>query len=211
MNTIRRVIALSVGVALTLLQFTAVGMLNQDRIQENRAAAVKLSAAPVIVEPIPNRKDVSVVKDRSPLATKPPKKLQQSAIKPSAIRALAPPSGGVQLSGVLASLGKVSLGEFEGGEAQLSGSDRPARIQRAVEPTYPSSARRDGIEGFVLLRLQIDADGRVTSVDVVDSEPIGVFEQSARDAARKFKFEPSRAGGRFVPVTIEKKISFRLQ
>ena len=47
---------------------------------------------------------------------------------------------------VLSSLGKISLGDFEGGGMQPSESDRPARIQRAVEPTYPSSARRDGIE-----------------------------------------------------------------
>ena len=39
MNVVRWLIALSVGIALTLLQFTAVGMLNQEQIQENRAAA----------------------------------------------------------------------------------------------------------------------------------------------------------------------------
>ena len=211
MNVVRWLIALSVGIALTLLQFTAVGMLNQEQIQENRAAAIKLSTAPVIVEPIPNRKEIPMAKNRPSLASERPKKLRQSTVRPSEVKALAPLSDGVQLSGILSSLGKISLGDFEGGGMQPSEPDRPARIQRAVEPTYPSSARRDGIEGFVVLRLQIDVDGHVRRVDVVDSEPIGVFEQSARDAARKFKFEPSRAGGRYVPVTIEKKISFRLQ
>ena len=62
MNVVRWLIALGVGIALTLLQFTAVGMLNQEQIQENRAAAIKLSTAPVIVEPIPNRKEIPIPK-----------------------------------------------------------------------------------------------------------------------------------------------------
>ena len=76
---------------------------------------------------------------------------------------------------------------------------------------YPINAQRDGIEGYVILRLNIDANGRVTNVLVVDSEPIGVFERSAREAARRFEFIPARVNGSAASATIEKRIVFRLQ
>ena len=61
------------------------------------------------------------------------------------------------------------------------------------------------------MRLDIDATGRVTHVLVVDSEPMGVFERSAREAARGFEFAPARTGGSATATTIEKKIVFSLQ
>ena len=102
-------------------------------------------------------------------------------------------------------MGNVDLSEVP------SEADRPARVQRTVEPTYPISAQRQGIEGYVILRLNIDSNGKVKTVFVVDSEPMGVFERSARDAARRFEFTPARLRGASVPTTIEKKIVFSLQ
>ena len=64
---------------------------------------------------------------------------------------------------------------------------------------------------YVIVRLNVDADGRVKDLIVVDSEPIGVFEKSARNAARRFEFLPARRGGKLVSTTVEKKIVFRLQ
>ena len=79
---------------------------------------------------------------------------------------------GVQLSGILSSLGKISLGDFEGGGMQPS--NPIARRGFNGLRSYPSSARRDGIEEFVFLRLQIDVDGHVRRVDVVDSAHWGL-------------------------------------
>ena len=73
------------------------------------------------------------------------------------------------------------------------------------------SAQRDGVEGYVIVRLNIDEPGRVQDVLVVDSEPLGTFERSARDAARRFEFLPARVDGRLVPSTIEKRIVFSLK
>jgi len=104
----------------------------------------------------------------------------------------------------------VGLGNVEVPDA-VSEPDQPARERRSAQPVYPINAQRDGIEGYVILRLNIDANGRVTNVLVVDSEPFGVFERSARDAARRFEFVPARVGGSAAPTTIEKKIVFKLQ
>ena len=114
------------------------------------------------------------------------------------------------LGSLLPNLGGVGVGNVDLSEVP-SEADRPARVQRTVEPTYPISAQRQGIEGYVLLRLNIDANGKVKTVFVVDSEPMGVFERSARDAARRFEFTPARLRGASVPTTIEKKIVFSLQ
>ena len=114
------------------------------------------------------------------------------------------------LGSVLPTLAGLGVGNVDLSEVPTE-ADRPARVIRAVEPLYPPSAQRQGIEGYVILRLNIDATGKVGKVLIVDSEPMGVFERSARDAARRFEFTPARLRGASVPTTIEKKIVFSLQ
>jgi bla regulator protein BlaR1 len=56
-------------------------------------------------------------------------------------------------------------------------------------PNYPWQARRKGIEGFVKLEFSIDADGKVTDVEVLDALPVGIFEKAASKALEKWTFE----------------------
>jgi protein TonB len=51
-------------------------------------------------------------------------------------------------------------------------------LLKKVNPIYPTNAKRAGIEGDVVLRILIGADGRVTVLDVVSGN------QMLRDAAR---------------------------
>ena len=128
----------------------------------------------------------------------------------SALPALTLSQAPLSLGTVLPQLGGIGLGQVDVEETP-SDPDRTARARRTAEPIYPRSAQRDGIEGYVILRLKIDENGRVKNVLVVDSEPIGVFERSARDAARRFEFVPARIGGKAAATTIEKKIVFKLK
>ena len=112
--------------------------------------------------------------------------------------------------GVLPGLGGLGVGTVDVPEV-VTEPDRPARVRRTPEPVYPMAAQRDGIEGYVIVRLSIDTNGRVSEVLVVDSEPIGVFERSAREAARRFDFHPAQVDGAPAPATLEKKIVFRIK
>jgi protein TonB len=64
-----------------------------------------------------------------------------------------------------------------------------------VKPRYPESARRRGIEGTVLLKMRITAQGRVEDVRVVRSAGYPELDESAIEAVRRWRFEPARHNG----------------
>jgi protein TonB len=66
------------------------------------------------------------------------------------------------------------------GIVRLSGDD----------PSYPREAIRAGVQkGRVVARLQIDEKGNVTDVNIVSSEPRGVFDKVVRNALEGWKFK----------------------
>lgn len=64
-----------------------------------------------------------------------------------------------------------------------------------VQPTYPASAQRMGIEGKVVLQVTVNADGTVREVKVLESQPRGVFDAEARRAMMRWKFKPRVVDG----------------
>lgn len=74
-----------------------------------------------------------------------------------------------------------------------------------VRAVYPRSAIRDGIEGRVRLKLSVTEHGTVTNVEVIESKPPNVFDNSAIEAVRQYKFEPGD-GAYQVYQTIEYKL-----
>jgi len=66
---------------------------------------------------------------------------------------------------------------------------------------YPLNARRRGTTGRSVVRVAVDARGRVTGVDLVSSRPAGVFDAAAVRAARTLLFRPAVRDGRPVPGT----------
>lgn len=76
------------------------------------------------------------------------------------------------------------------GQGGLAVDRMPVALKR-VKPVYPMDARRRGISGQVTLRLFVDAEGGVREVQVQAAEPVGVFEEKAVEAARKWRFEPA--------------------
>lgn len=69
----------------------------------------------------------------------------------------------------------------------------PARAPRVVRQPplrYPDQAMRQGIEGSVTLDFQINTDGSVSDVRVLDASPQGVFEREAMSVVRRTRFEP---------------------
>lgn len=120
--------------------------------------------------------------------------------------------------------GTMALGSIGGGlpsMGTLPGSDLPtteavaeqiaARPKSRPRPTYPRIAQRQGIEGFVTLRLRIDASGRVEDAVVVKAEPPGVFDDAALNTARRYRFTPARRGSEAVASTLQQTIRFELQ
>ena len=61
-------------------------------------------------------------------------------------------------------------------------------------PRYPADAVTKKISGKVVLLVDVAADGSVKNVKVETSEPAGVFDQAALDAAKDWTFNPSDQG-----------------
>lgn len=92
-------------------------------------------------------------------------------------------------------------------DANAAGDVRRRRMERLpqqpatlvpllrVQPEFPATLPD---RGFVEMELLIGADGTVQDVIVIAAEPAGVFEGSAVDAIRKWKFKPKVVDG--VPV-----------
>lgn len=66
-------------------------------------------------------------------------------------------------------------------------------------PTYPSYAAKNGIEGFARLVFDILPNGSPSNIEVIQSEPEGIFDKAAIDALSKWKFKPKFENGK--PVT----------
>ncbi|SDS98483.1 outer membrane transport energization protein TonB [Halopseudomonas xinjiangensis] len=80
-----------------------------------------------------------------------------------------------------------------------------------IPPNYPPRASAAGIEGKVVLRFTITAEGKVDNLRVTEAEPPGVFDREARRAASRWRFAPRRENGQPVPREATKTLYFRLQ
>lgn len=59
-----------------------------------------------------------------------------------------------------------------------------------VKPKYPKEALAQGIEGHVMLQIDIQEDGSVENLKVLGGEKLSVFETEARRAVSKYKYKP---------------------
>ena len=68
------------------------------------------------------------------------------------------------------------------------------RPETPIRPGFPPGTERQA--GWVLLQLKLDETGRVLAVRVLDAEPRGVFETSAKRSFEAARFAPGRKDGR---------------
>lgn len=87
------------------------------------------------------------------------------------------------------------------------GPSHPARVLRRYQPDYPRSARRDKVEGRVILDVQIGSRGRVGSVRVLNSSGSPVLDSTAIAAVKRWSFAPARKNGK--PVSSQVHVPFR--
>jgi periplasmic protein TonB len=96
--------------------------------------------------------------------------------------------------------------------AESAVQERPALVPNSCQaPQYPMQLRQARVEGRVLLRFVVEADGRVdpTSVAVV-SVTHSRFEGPARQAIATCRYRPARFNDRAVRVTVMAPVDFRL-
>lgn len=75
---------------------------------------------------------------------------------------------------------------------------------------YPNKAKRRNIEGFVKARLEVNVQGTVDSVEIIEAKPRGVFERSAIRALYKYKFKPQMIDGKPQAQTVTQTLEYSL-
>jgi TonB family protein len=92
-------------------------------------------------------------------------------------------------------------------QTESTGLDRPHRIVYKPKPSYTDIARKKGIEGNVLLRVTLLANGEVGSIENVTKKrakkllKYGLVDR-AIEAAKSIRFEPKIVNGTPVSVVV---------
>ncbi|TWH15115.1 energy transducer TonB [Pseudoxanthomonas taiwanensis] len=77
-------------------------------------------------------------------------------------------------------------------------------------PRYPPAAARAGIEGEVILIIDVDANGNVTNVTVEKSSRNRDLDRAAMEAARKWRFNPAVVDGQKAAGRVRVPVNFTL-
>lgn len=89
-----------------------------------------------------------------------------------------------------------------------SGSDLEGMLLQKVLPMYPARARRDGVQGQVVLKAVIGKDGTIA-----DLRPLQGPEElsaAAMDAVQHWRFRPYQLNGKPVEVETDIRLNFQL-
>ena len=75
-------------------------------------------------------------------------------------------------------------------------------------PTYPLIARKKGWEGRVIIQAEIDREGNVYEIKVLESSGFKVLDNASLETLKKWKFTPARIGNKFVDDTVNIPVKF---
>ena len=67
-----------------------------------------------------------------------------------------------------------------------------------------------GLEGDVMLRIEVDPEGKVMRAEITKSAGMG-FDEEALKAVKQFRFAPAQKDGMSVPAEFTDIYRFRLQ
>lgn len=87
--------------------------------------------------------------------------------------------------------------------------DSRAVIKAKPKPSYTKEARRNGVQGFVRLRVLLSASSKVARIRIVKGLPAGLSENAIR-AACKMEFKPAMKDGQPVAEWVIAEYVFRL-
>lgn len=173
-------------------------------------------AAPPAVEPVaakavrprrePPPRPAPAARQPPRLAALPPAPSapEPRSVAPAAASGEAGRTGGLGANGSGGALATgLGNGEGEPPGFAIGSADNPL-------PRYPSAARRQGIEGTVILEVLVDAAGLPGRVAIARSSGSGLLDEAAVEAVERWRFRPARRGGEPVEGHVLVPITFRL-
>jgi len=195
------------GIALNLVVTTGVGMPpTPPAPPAPRAAMIPSPAAP----PVPMTNATAAVAPLPPAASPVPPAPPQGRLAPPP-----PPLPPAPASAPAPALAPAPVIAPAAPHGVVDPKARPAPappsmggVNRTPAPKYPAAAIAQKIGGKVVLEIDIDATGKPTNVEVVQSEPMGIFDQTTIDTARQWRFKPEMENGKPVPGRVRVPVEF---
>ena len=86
----------------------------------------------------------------------------------------------------------------------------PVGFNHTPPPEYPATARADGEEGRVLLRVLVDEEGNSKIVEINRSSGSTLLDRAAADAIKRWRFSPARYGNVPTASWVRIPVEFRL-
>ena len=77
-------------------------------------------------------------------------------------------------------------------------------------PYYPSSAKKRGVQGKVLLSVVVKSDGTPLTVDISRSSGSSTLDMAALDAVKQWRFVPAKRSGQSVQASVIVPIEFKI-
>jgi bla regulator protein BlaR1 len=93
---------------------------------------------------------------------------------------------------------------------KVAGDVQPPKILSKSAPVYPEAAKKDKVEGKVVVDCIIDEQGHVTQTKVAASAGNQDLDTAARDAVSSWTFRPATLKGKPVEVSYTITINFTL-
>ena len=169
-------------------------------------------------EKIKKEKRAIEVKKHKKQSVKPKPKPKQ---KPKKTTPKAPlPNLSSMMGGIAMNIPEFETGDFAGDTKDLLGDiaedaimnentvDSKPKVQSRSAMEYPEEAAKDGIKGYVIMNLLIGKNGSVEIAKVLESHPEGVFDASAINGVKAWRFSPARYKGKSVKIWAKQKVSF---
>ena len=92
----------------------------------------------------------------------------------------------------------------------VKGNVQHPRKISAVHPQYTEKARKEGLQGLVILQALINEEGLVEEIEVIKGMPLGLTEEAMK-ALENWTFEPATLEGKPVAVFYNLTFNFRLE
>lgn len=94
------------------------------------------------------------------------------------------------------------------GTMELPAAAAESSLMHRVEPDYPEEARRQGVQGAVVLEVHIKPDGAVQDIKLISGPSLLVL--AATDAVRQWNFKPHMVNGHRAEMQTIVTLNFRL-
>jgi TonB family protein len=120
-------------------------------------------------------------------------------------------SAGADAASISTVEGAISAAQDEAQQAASYVSASSLTRTSYVAPEFPTDARQRGIVGWVDLQFVVNTDGSVGELTIVGAQPVGIFEQAALDAVRRWHYAPVLRAGQAVSQRTRMRVRFQMQ